>query len=318
MNSEAVSAESIREITALADKSRLIQIVQLENAAGIPGVPEKINIGIRTGDRSEIVDLSGAFEGYREHPKRKTGTAVTLSLASFIDLVNRHKTPDTAVFARTDWRKPSLEAVIDYHRLNGIGNDEVIYVGTPDYLKHRVRYDYPLSDDWKVWVEKNGATFSQADFAAFVEDRIGDLTSPEDAEKIWLERDFETKVATPSELIRLSRGLQVNVESKVKNIVSLATGAAQIQFEEVHSDSDGQPLTVPGIFLLQIAPFAAGARVRIPVRLRYRKQGGAIVWFYQMYRPDQSITERLRIDISEVAAKTDLPIFEGSPELSSS
>lgn len=313
MTTDSLPAEAIREIVGLTEKTRRIEIVEIENLADIPGVPDKIPMGLRFGERPEVVDLSAAFEGYREHPKRKTGTATTLSLASFIDLTNRHKTTDTAIFAKTDWRKPSLEAVIDYHELNDDGRGTFV-PGAPDWLKHRVRYDYPLSDDWKVWVEKNGVAFAQADFAAFIEDRIGDLTSPEDAEKIWLERDFETKVATPSELIRLSRGLQVNVESKVKNIVNLASGAASIQFEEVHSDSDGQPLTVPGVFLLQIAPFASGARVRLPVRLRYRKQGGTIVWFFQMYRPDQSITERLRDDISEVAEKTALPIYEGAPE----
>lgn len=312
------TAAAIREIATLAEQGRRLEVFELGNTAGVPGVPDKINIGVRFGERSEIIDLSGAFEGYRAHPKRKSGTAVTLSLGSFIDLTNRHKTADTAIFGKTDWRKPSLEAVIDYHHLNEAGDDGdeglVIKVGTPDWLRHRIRYDYPLSDDWKVWVEKNGQSFSQTDFAAFIEDRIADLTSPEDAERIWLERDFETKVATPSELIRLSRGLQINVESKVKSIVSLASGAAQIQFEEVHQDADGQPLTVPGLFLLKIAPFASGARIRLPIRLRYRKQGGAIVWFYQMYRPDQFITERLRDDITEVTTKTGLPVYEGTPE----
>lgn len=316
MNSETLDAMAIREITTLAEKTRKLDLVQISNIAAIPGVPDQITIGIRSGERPDVVDLSAVFEGWREHPRRKSGSAVALSLDSFIALTNRHKTADTAIFAKTEWRSPSLTAVIDYHRRNIETEGGAIAVGTADWLKHRVNYAYPLSDDWKVWVEKNGSNFGQSEFASFIEDRIADLTSPTPEEKAWLEQDFETKVATPSELLRLSRGLQINVESKVKNIVSLQSGAAQIQFEEVHSDSDGQPLTVPGIFLLAVAPFASGGRIRLPVRLRYRKQGGAIVWFYQMYRPDQFITERLREDIRIVTEATQLPIFEGTPETS--
>lgn len=314
MTHETLDAAAIREVAALTEKTRKLEIVTLDNVGAIPGVPDKIVIGIRNGERTEVVDLSGAFEGYRDHPRRKSGSAVALSLDSFIGLSNRHKTADTVIFAKTEWRAPSLTAVIDYHRRNSETKAGAVSVGTADWLKHRVHYAYPLSDDWKVWVEKNGSNFGQAEFAAFIEDRIADLTSPTDEERTGLEQDFETKVATPSDLLRLSRGLQINVESKVKNIVSLQSGAAQIQFEEVHSNSDGQPLTVPGIFLLQIAPFASGGRIRLPVRLRYRKQGGAIGWFYQMYRPDQFITDRLRNDISLVTEATGLPIFEGTPE----
>lgn len=314
MSTDTFDAAAIREITALTEKTRTLTIVPLDNTAGIAGVPDRIMIGVRAGEKPEVVDLCGVFEGYREHPRRKVGTAMALSLDSFIALANRHKTGETAVFAKTEWRAPSLTAVVDYHGRNSETESGAVAVGKPDWLKHRVAYAYPLSDDWKIWVERNGQPFSQADFAAFIEDRIADLASPTDAERTELEQAFETKVAPPTDLLRLSRGLQINVESKVKNIVSLQSGAAQIQFEEVHSDSDGQPLTVPGIFLLQIAPFASGARIRLPVRLRYRKQGGAIVWFYQMYRPDQFITERLRGDIALVAEATALPIYEGTPE----
>ncbi|TBW38802.1 DUF2303 family protein [Siculibacillus lacustris] len=309
MEPQTITAEAIREVTALADKSRKIEIIEISNVAGTVGVPEKIAVGIKTGERPEIVGLETFFESYREHPKAKRGAAKALTLASFVDLTRRHMTESSAIFASTDWRRPALLTVIDYHA----PNDEST-IGTPGWLRHRIEYGYPISDDWKIWVEGDGKAVAQGDFAAFIEDRIADLAAPSDAERTELEQVFETKMATPNELIRLSRGLQVNVESKIKNVVSLQTGAAQIAFEETHQDSDGKPLTVPGLFLLQIAPFASGDRIRLPVRLRYRAQGGKLVWFYQIYRPDQYITARLREDITHVAEATALPIFEGTPE----
>lgn len=335
---ESTQAEAIKELVALASQARGLEIITIENVAEAPGIPEQIPIAVRHGTTPELINLASFFDSWRDRPSAKRGTAKALALASFIDLTNRHKTMHSVVFAKTDWRAPSLIAVIDYHEIDDVPEIKpedititpagacdpadaaematafVYNPPRPDNMRHRIGYDYPLSEGWKFWVQNDGKAFDQGDFAALVEDRIADLAAPEDEERSLLEEKFETKIASPADLMRLSRGLQVNVESKIKNIVSLQSGAAQIQFEEVHKDSDGQPLTVPGLFILAIAPFASGTSIRLPVRLRYRKRGGTIEWFYQMYRPDQYITERLRLDIAEVAEKTGLPVYEGTPE----
>lgn len=74
MNSEMLDAAAIREIAALTEKTRTLDIVGLANVGAIPGVPDEIMIGIRNGERPEVVDLSAAFEGYRDHPRRKSGS----------------------------------------------------------------------------------------------------------------------------------------------------------------------------------------------------------------------------------------------------
>lgn len=129
-----------------------------------------------------------------------------------------------------------------------------------------------------------------------------------------LERDFATTVATPSQLVELSRGLQVNVASKVKAAHTLANGEGQIVWEESHQDANGAPLKVPGIFILSVPPFFMGDKMRIPVRLRYRAAGGSVTWFYQIYRPDQFITEHVRHALFDAREKTGLPAYEGKPE----
>ncbi len=333
---EATQAEAIKELVALASQARGLEITTIANVAEVDGLPVQIPVGIRHGTTPEVVDLSRLFEAWRDRPATKRGTATALTLKSFVDLTNRHKTPHSAIFADTDWRKPSLLAVIDYHEkapelgeLPAISTDapmpdspDAVYVAgvagsimtRPDNLKHRIAYAYPLSDTWKAWIAQNGEMMTQGDFAAWIEDHIADLSSPEDAEKIWLERDLQTTVATPSALIQISRGLQINVEAKVKNVVTLQTGAAQIAFEENHLGGDGKPLTIPGAFLLQVAPFFGGDVVRVPVRLRYRVMGGVTKWFFSMHRPDLYITQRLKDDIFYVARDTALPVYEGTPE----
>ena len=290
----------------LAQKAGAGDLVSVTAPSGVKGVPASIPALKIAGEHPKLESVARLFEDWRTKPATKRGTAKALTLESFIALTQRHQTGDSAVFADTNWRKPSLTAVIDYHeKENG---------GEPDNLKHRIAYEFPLSEEWQAWVKNNGEVFKQIDFAAFIEDRIAELAAPTPEESQQFEDLFATKIATPAELVKLSRGLQVNVDSRVKNASVLQSGAAQIVFEEEHRDADGNTLKVPGLFLLSIAPFFLGQPVRTPVRLRYRIAGGSIVWFYQIYRPDIAVTNRVREDLHIVADTTELPTFEANPE----
>ncbi len=313
-------AEGIEAIAALSAAARGVSIIAPEGAPYNPGLPDTIPLGIKHGEKPEIVDLKPYFESWRAFPERKRGTATALTLASFIALVNRHSTKHSTVFADVDWKKPTLTAVIDYHQINGpmpagADGDQEQQLGGADNCKHRIHYAYPLSEEWLAWVAKDGEVMDQREFAAFLEDRIGDLSSPTEHEAQDYSRDFGTTVATPAGVISLARGLEVNVEAKVVNHIRLSSGETKIQFEELHKDATGAPIVVPGIFLLSIAPFVQGAKVRVPVRLRYRAGSGGIKWYYQIYRPDLAITERIDNDLLRVARDTGLPVYAGAPEV---
>lgn len=300
------------DLTVAADlgaKALGVEIVTLETG-GRQGLPAKIMVGLRRGENPGFEDLSRLVEPYRLYPERKSGQATMQTFASFLALTNRHKTDDSAIFADLDWKKPSVVTVVDYHQNSA--------AGIARFGRHRIRYAYPLSDEWQKWVAKDGEMMEQAEFAWFLEDRIPELAAPTEAERIWMEREFATTVATPAQVVELSRGLQVNVDTKVKASNTLQSGEGQIAWEETHNGADGKPLKVPGIFLLNIAPFFMGEKVRIPVRLRYRPAGGKIRWFYQIYRPDLAITEHVRETLVEAAEKTGLPVYDGAPEMSGS
>ncbi|MBD9390166.1 DUF2303 family protein [Agrobacterium sp. AGB01] len=296
---------AIDEIKALADKagSELVIITLPEKISGVPHeVPAFVD-----RESGTINSVKSIIDQYRTAPERKSGTAKTFTLESFIDLVNRHKTEDTVIFANTNWQKPSLTAVIDYHKFDSTEADN---------LKHRVSYDFPLSEEWEAWINLNNKPLSQSDFAEFIEDHISDLSGPDDAEELEYQQKFSFKVAFPNQLVELSRGLQVNADTRVKNVVSLQNGTAQIVFEEEHQtlDKQGNRIDVPGMFILSVPPFFGGETARIPVRLRYKKTPSGVVWLYQLYRPEFYVTEQVRRDLTRAAAETELPHFEGTPE----
>lgn len=292
----------------LGAEAKGIEIVQIVRPTTMVGVPEMVPAALRRGENPGVESVKALFESYRLHPERKKGTATVQTLASFCDLVNRHSTEDSAIFADADWRKPSFTAVIDYH--------EAQNAGCADFGQHRIHYPFPLSEEWQAWVKTDGQSMKQEQFAYFLEDRVSELAAPTDEERVRLERDFAVTAATPAQLVELSRGLQVNVASKVKAAHTLASGEGQITWEESHQDAAGKPLKVPGIFILAISPFFMGEKMRIPVRLRYRPVSGEVIWLYQIYRPDQYVTEHVRHALFDVRDKTSLPAFEGTPEMS--
>lgn len=67
--------------------------------------------------------------------------------------------------------------------------------------------------------------------------------------------------------------------------------------------------------MLSIAPFFRGSPMRIPVRLRYRVRSGRVAWFFQMFRPDKSVTEHVIDGLVRAASETGLPAYEGAPEM---
>ncbi|WP_323011085.1 DUF2303 family protein [Paracoccus sp. (in: a-proteobacteria)] len=298
-------------IAQLGEKAAEAQLINIDATnLNDPGFPESIPVLWNPKD-GMVISLKDELEGYRQRPARRKGTAVVQTLGSFIALVNHQKIEaESVVFADTDWTAPSFTAVLDYHpAVRGT------YEPDAGNGQHRVHYPFPLSEEWTAWVKQNGEVMNQLDFATFLEDRAPELAAPTEAEVIALEQEFSTTVATPAKLVQLSRGLKVHVSSQLAEERTLNSGEGQIKWEEVHKNESGEPLKVPGIFLLSVAPFKSGEKVRIPVRLRYRPQNGRVLWFYEIYRPDLHITERVEADLDKVASETGLPTFEGKPEM---
>ncbi|KQY27206.1 DUF2303 family protein [Rhizobium sp. Root482] len=299
---ETLDKGAVEAVAALA-RCTGSQMVSVSLPEKINGLPSFVPVLVHP-ETGKVTGLYDQLAPWRTRPERKTGTARAETLESFIELVELHKLGNSVIFAETDWTKPAMTAVIDYHNAD-----------SPDNGKHRIHYKFPLSEEWKAWLAIDGKSMNQAIFAEFIEDHIADLSSPDMAESEDYEKMFGAKVGFPNDIVQLSRGLQINAETRVKQAVKLQSGESQIMFEEDHKTAGGEPLMVPGVFVLQIAPFFMGETTRIPVRLRYRLREGALTWICQLYRPDRYITEQVRTDLETAADKTGLPKFEGSPEM---
>lgn len=299
----ALDAHGIELITRLAIEAATPEIVTLDTSGLGGGLPEKIPVGFDAKTQT-LKSVKPLIDDYRTAPSRVRGTAKVETLESFIDLVDRHKTDVSAIFGKTSWPEPKLTAVIDYFKADC----------APQFAAHRIVYDFPLTDEFKAWVKTNRTAMEQENFAAFLEEHAAELAAPMDGERSEYERLFKEKMATPSEVIALSRHLEVLVSARAKQGIRLQTGERTVEYAEEHQNAKGEPIVVPGIFMVSVPAFIDGDAVRIPARLRYRVSGGKVVWFYDLYRWEFYLRERVSSNLSEAAKATDLPSYEGAPE----
>ena len=298
-------AAAIQAIAGLAqDAAGAVDEHALRMESPPHGLPASVPIVIRGGKAPAFESVKKLFEEWRTAPDRRRGTAKVATRASFIDLVCRHKTADSVLFASTLWPSPHIMAIVNYHKIGG----------DADNADHRIRYEFPLTEEFKLWCEKEANPMGQAEFAHFIEDNIADLSVALESEVAKFEDLFKTKFAIPTDMIALSRGLRVNVEEKVSGHFMTQSGEAEIKFSTEHKGSDGQALIVPGLFMLSLPVFLDGQDVRIPARLRYRIKDGQVVWTYHLYKWRDALRERVVADLAIAQQQTGLPAYEGAPE----
>lgn len=310
---DQLSETAANAVASLA-REKGFQVTAVSAPSGSKGVPMSIPLLLDPKDGS-VTDLKPYFDKWRGTPERKHGTARVTTLKSFIELTQRHATDESVIFANTDWRQPSLTSVIDYHQSNGVDDKKFVTIGAADNGKHRIDYKFPLSEEWQAWVAASGKPMSQQQFAEFIEDHIGELAAPHEEEIPYWDERLGGKIAYPNEMKLLSTGLRVHAETRVSNNVTLQSGEGELTWQEEHRDMKGDKLIVPSLFIVQLPPFFMGEAIRLPVRLRYRVREGSVSWTFQMYRPDVYVTEQVMRDMDRAARETDLPAYQGTPEM---
>lgn len=300
---QPLDAHAIELIKALTTEAASASLVSVTTGGLGNGLPSSLSLAF---DRKSQVfkSIKPLIEDYRIAPDRRKGTATVETLASFIALVDRHKDENSALFGKTAMPDPHLTAVLDYDK-----------EGVPARNRsHRIVYAFPLTEEFKAWVSGDAKQMSQDLFAAFLEEHAAELAAPSDADRTNYEPLFNEKFATPSEVLMLSRHLEVFVAAKAKQGIRLQTGERVVEFSEEHRDAKGEPVVIPGIFMVSVPAFVDGETVRIPARLRYRISSGDIKWFYQLYRWQFFLREQVGHDLKQAANATGLPAFEGAPE----
>lgn len=239
---------------------------------------------------------------YLPAPDRKIGTSEHTTIDSFIAHVNRQKLPHSVVFV--DVGEPTLHAVYDYNEPG---------TGSAHFGDHCAKYDFQHSDAWREWVGIAGSWVSQDQLQGFLAERITDVVvRDEDIDDFA--HELGVNIATPAQLIELSRNLRLTVKQTVQSEQINTSGECALVFTSQHQNDQGAPVKVPDAFVIQVPVFDRDAHYRIPCRLAYRIDNSRPV--FKIAIPKLKIVKQDAIDrsVERVREECALPVFYGSPE----
>jgi uncharacterized protein YfdQ (DUF2303 family) len=286
------------------------------NTASVAVVPEG----------KKLQSLKPFLDEYRTRPDRKTGRTRLTTLKAFAAFVNRHKTSDTIIFLDdVDRASPKLIAVFNAHPaetaavvpppLQDLARDLVEGESLAAFQDFSAEYLFPVSDEWKAWA-KLPDSFSQAEFAEFLEDHVGDVIDPAAAgdRTKALAATLGVQIGSAARLMQLAKGLTIHVNAKSASVINLSTGEAAIQFSEEHTGEGGEQLRIPGAFGIRIPVFRQGESFQLPVRLRYRASSGRVTWMLVPHRIDETFDTAIDDAASKVIEATDCPLYRGRIE----
>lgn len=251
-----------------------------------------INVGSALG-MPRLIEERQAFaivpEGYKLHdlekmhatPSRKRGFIQVGDIASFISLTKAEATDATRVYFSIR-PAPEFTAIVNDHSAAG-----------PGWRDYGVRYECPLSPEWKAWTGHDKKVMSQVDFAAFIESNLVDVLDPPSADMLEISRTLEAKKS-------------VSFASGVR----LSNGQVDLTFEEQISGTAAKGrLQIPEVFRIGVPVFEGDALYAVEARLRYRiGERGALVMWFELIRPHKIIEDAVMHLHARIAEELSRPM----------
>jgi len=232
-----------------------------------------------------------AIDHLNANPVRKTGVVATTETSSFIEYVNRHSISDESViYAEIDNEasKFNLVAVINDH--SGID---------PHWQDFRCTFAPKIAVEWDRWKGKDRLKMSQADFASWLEDNLGDIATVEG-------------MPTAAEMMQMALGFEANSEKRLRSKINLQTGGVRFEFAEDEDKDTRSSMQVFERFTLGLPVFEASTSAYpLEARLKYREDKGSLTFWYELIRTDRIFRQAVTEEMQNIRTATALPIIAG-------
>lgn len=258
----------------------------ISEAAAMLAAGTAIARPVRIDDGGSFVVVPDGFrladiERFLAAPTRPRGTIKAETPAAFVAYYNRFCEEDASlVFAATE--SFTVKGIIDWH----VPGNEA------GFGEHRVVYEAPRSDEWKIWTGADGSAMSQGDFSRFIEDNVKDIREPAGAD-----------------VLEVARQLEVKKRVEFASAMRLSDGQREFTYNETVDGSTRRgKMKVPEEFTLGIPVFIGGELYEVTARLRYRIAGGQLSLWYDLANADAVAREAFLqvVEVIDGSVETDV------------
>ncbi len=227
-------------------------------------------------------------------PVRKRGAVITTDSAGFITYTKKHGNADSCIiYANIDSERSvfGMAAVINDH-----ASDKA------QWRDHRCLFSPKLSVEWDRWVKQNRAQMSQADFAAWLEDNLGDIASV-------------TGMPTGAEILGMALAFEANADKRLRSKINLQSGGVRFEFVEDEDKDTRASMEVFSRFWIGIPVFdGSTSAYPLEARLKYRDKGGSLTFWYELIRPDRVFKTAVTEELGKIIEGTGFTVIAGRPE----
>ncbi len=227
-------------------------------------------------------------------PLRKKASVTLRDAESFIAYLKRHGSLASAtVWCEADYQKGELA-------YTGIINDHNAASDGQEWRDHIAKLVPQKSVEWQRWIEKDRKTFTQLEFASFIEDNLGDIAGQE---------GFPTGTA----MLQMATNLEIAQDSSIKSAIRLQSGGVRMEYVDDSNAETVKSMEVFSKFALGLPVFWAGSAYMLEARLKYRLAAGRLTFWYELNRADKVLEDAAKTLTADIQAKTGFPLFHGKP-----
>jgi len=241
---------------AVVDRVENDVVADLASRATAPHPLDGRGIYLYGGVITDLADRKRELDALP--PLRKCGGYRFGDPDDFLEYLDKHHTEQTELWG--DDKAGTIRAVIDAHAT-------VI----PGHEGHTAVLALPYTRDWREWIERDGKTCGQVEFAEFIEDHLPNFVDPSGAD-----------------MLELAQSFQATSKGDFASSQRLKSGETELLYTETIAATAGKKgsLAIPDTFAIGIQVHERGPAYRVEARFRYRINGGSLVLGYRLNRID--------------------------------
>jgi uncharacterized protein YfdQ (DUF2303 family) len=141
---------------------------------------------------------------------------------------------------------------------------------------------------------------SQIDFANWIEDNIGDITTVEG-------------MPTGAQMLEMALNFEAASEKRFKSGARLQSGGISLEYVDTDDDATRSKMAMFERFSLGLRVLQGGEAYEMSARLKYRiRDGGLSIWF-ELIRPDKVLEAATKDIVEKIKNESGFTLLLGSP-----